>query len=89
MTTVTPYKVLDQRGVKYLQYLRLYKFWFLKWYEWEFIPYPNNKGKPQVVCNKIQKYSNLKKFCMEYSNIEEYFKGEYNERKAKFKKNKY
>jgi hypothetical protein len=86
MTTVTAYKVLEQRGIKYLQYLKLYKFWFIKWYEWETIPYPNIKGLPNIVCDKIPKYKNLKKFCIEYSNIDNYFNGEYLQRKAKFKK---
>jgi hypothetical protein len=86
MTTVTAYKVLQQKGTKYLMYLRLYKFWFIKWYAWECIPYPNEKGLPQVVCNKITKYKELKKFILEYLDVEDYFKKEYVERKNKFKK---
>lgn len=89
MITKTAYRVYEKRGVKYLQYLRLYKFWFLKWYEWEDVPYPNEKGKPQVVCNTIPKYKELKKFILEYLDVEEYFKNEYVQRKTKFKKGKF
>ncbi len=86
MMTKTAYRVLDKGGMKYLQYLKLYKFWFIKYYEWEDIPYPSEKGKPQVVCDKVPKYKEVKKFILEYWDIDEYFKKEYVERKNKFKK---
>jgi len=85
MTTKTAYRVVDYKGVQYLHYLKLYKFWFVKWYEWETISYPNEHGKPQVVCNKIQDYRSIRKFVIKYPDIAEYFKTEYVERKNKFK----
>lgn len=89
MTTKTTYKVLAYRGTLWLQYLKLYKFLFFKWYEWEHIPYPNESDKPQFVCNKILKYTTLKKFIIEYPDIDDYLKNEYVERKNKFKKAKH
>jgi hypothetical protein len=88
MITKTAYRVFDRKGIKYLQYLKLYKFLFIKWYEWEDIPYPDDKGKLQFVTDRIPKYKNLKKFILEFLEIEDYFKTEYVERKNKFKKGK-
>lgn len=90
MTTITAYKILEINGVQYLQYLKSYRwFWFFKTYNWITIPFPNEKGKPQVVCNKILQYQILRKFIIKYPNIEEYFKTEFIERKNKFKTSKF
>jgi len=84
MTTKTAYRVIEYKGTQYLHYLKLYKFWFIRWYEWEPIPYPNDH-KPNVICNKIPNYQSIRKFVIKYPDIEEYFKTEYVERKNKFK----
>lgn len=85
MTTKTAYKVLDNKGVEYLQYLKSYRFLlFFKLYKWEFIVYPNIKGKPHYVNNQIPEFKNLRKFIIKYPDIDDYFKTEYLERKAKY-----
>lgn len=86
MTSKTTYRVYEKKGVKYLQYLKLYKFLFIKWYDWEYVPYPDKKDKQQVLTDKDSKYKNLKRFILDYLDIEDYFKTEYVERKNKFKK---
>lgn len=89
MTTITAYKILNVGGTKYLQYLKSYRwFWFFKTYNWVSIPYPNTKGKPQVLCDKVNEYRFLRKFIIKYPNIENYFKTEFKERKSKFGKSK-
>jgi hypothetical protein len=90
MTTITTYKILEVGGTQYLQYLKSYKwFWFFKTYNWVSIPFPNAKGKPQVVCDKINEYHLVKKFIIKYPNIENYFNTEFKERKTKFRAGKY
>lgn len=85
MTTVTAYKILEIGGTQYLQYLKPYMwFWFFKTYNWVAIPYPNQKGKSQVICDKIPEYHILRKFIIKYPNIEDYFNTEFKERKIKF-----
>lgn len=87
MTTVTAYKILNIKGVEYLQYLKSYKwFFFFSRYDWCFVPYPNDKGKHQIVCSKIPEYHILRKFIIKYPDVEIYFNSEYVERKNKFKK---
>ena len=86
MIIKSTYRVYEKNGIKYLQYLKLYKFWFLKWYDWEDIPYLSEKGKLEVISDQIPKYKNLKKFILENSDIEIYLNNEYVKRKNKFKK---
>jgi hypothetical protein len=86
MITKTAYKVLSIKGVNYLQYLKPYRLlWFFKLYRWEYIPYPNEKGKPQVITDRLHEYLIIRKFVLKYPDIDEYFKTEYVERKKKFK----
>jgi hypothetical protein len=85
MIRKTTYKVLENNGIEYLQYLKSYRFlFFFKINEWLYIPYPNIKNKPKVICSKIQEYTQLKKFILKYPDIEKYFKNEFLERKKKY-----
>ncbi len=85
MTTKTAYKVLELKGIEYLQYLKSYRFLlFFKYYKWVFVPYPNLKEKPHFVNSLIPEYKNLRKFIIKYPDIDDYFKTEYLERKAKY-----
>ena len=45
---------------------------------------PNVKGKPQVICDKLNEYHVVRKFIIKYPNIEDYFNTEFKERKIKF-----
>lgn len=90
MTTITAYKILETSKGQYLQYLKSYKWlWFFKTYNWVAIPYPNQKGKPQVICDKLPEYHSLRRFIIKYPNIEDYFKTEFKERKTKFEEGKH
>jgi hypothetical protein len=86
MTTKTTYKVIEYKGANYLQYLKLYRlFFFFKHYNWAWIPYPNEQGKPQVVCSNIPEYASIRRFVFKYPDIKKYYETEYLERKNKFK----
>lgn len=83
----TKYRIYMYKGVNYLLYKKFYGFWFIKWGRWITIKYPNEIGKPKIICDKIVEYQNLKKFAIKYPNIKTYFNTEYRERFKKFKRN--
>lgn len=85
MIKKTKYKIVRYKGVKYVFYLKIYKFWFIKWSKWLPIPYPNEKGMVKYVCNRIQEYKNLNHFMIRFIDIDVYFKTLYVERKKQFK----
>lgn len=85
MIKKTKYKIVLHKGVRYIFYQKNYKFWFVKWFKWLPIPYPNEKGKVKYVCDRIREYKNLNHFMIHFIDVELYFKTLYVERKKKFK----
>lgn len=87
MKTLTTYRIIKSGRQEFLEYLKIYKwFFFFKIEKWEKIPYPCSKGLPQFISNLQLEYrSNVKKFVLKYPDINVYFKTEYLERKKKFK----
>jgi len=90
MNKKTKYRIYLYKGIKYLLYKKVYGFWFIKWSKWLTIKYPNDVGKPKIICDKIPEYENLKKFIIKYPNIKNYFKSnEFLERKNKYRSYRY
>lgn len=81
---ITKYKIVLYNGYEYLLYKKVYRIWFISWGKWLTIPYPNEKRLPRIICNKIPEHSNVKKFILKYSSIDDYLKTEYVERKKKY-----